>query len=119
MTDYGISGLRDADGERKVVEHTHQFDGEDVTIKFVPPTIAEVDDLEELLEQEDLSPADIQQPLNDYLVEPTIPDGEDWTLREFNCYIEAIYSWSLGQADHTAPAEIEAELDAQPETEGN
>jgi len=118
MTEYGITGLRDADGGLNAIEHTFQFNGEPVTIEFVPPTISESDSLEEMLEKEDLSPAEIQEPLNEYLVEPAIPDGDDWTLREFNCYIMGIYKWSMGQADGTVPAEISDELDEHGD-EGN
>lgn len=118
MSDYGIAGLRDSDGERKPVEHTTDWNGDEVTVKFVPPTITEVDDLEELLNQEDLTPKEIQGPLNEYLVEPSIPDDQEWTLPEFNCYIGAIYEWSMGDGDGAAGA-VADELEERDGDEGN
>jgi len=98
MSDYGLTDLRDSDGQRQPVEHTFEWgdDDEEVTIRFVPPTLYEVDEIEDMMNADDLSVDEIQEPLDDYLIEPSIPDGEDWTLREFQCYLQGIYLWSMG-----------------------
>jgi len=96
MTEYGLTGLRDGDGNRQPVEHTFEYSGDKVTIKFIPPTLNEVDDIEEMMQDDDLDVDEIQQPLDDYLVKPSLPDDDGWTLREFDAYISGIYEWSMG-----------------------
>ena len=98
MSEYGLTDLRDGDGQRQPVEHTFEWgdDDQEVTIRFVPPTLNEVDEIEDMMDSEDLSLDEIQEPLDDYLVEPSLPDEEGWTLREFWCYMTGIYQWSLG-----------------------
>jgi hypothetical protein len=118
MSEFGLPGLRDSDGHRKVVTHSFETNaGESVTIKFRPPTINALDDLEELLERDELNADEVQEPLNQHLVEPSIPDDEDWTMREFNAYITAIYEWSVGAAG--PGSDIADELDARMDGEGN
>jgi len=98
MTKYGLSDIRDSEGQRQPVEHTFEWgkDDDEVTIKFVPPTLNEVDEIEDMMDAEDLSVDEIQEPLDDYLIEPSIPDDENWTLREFQCYMWGVYQWSMG-----------------------
>jgi hypothetical protein len=113
MSEYGLAGLRDADGTRQPVEHTYEYAGDEVTIKFIPPTLNEVDEIEERMQDDDLDVEEIQQPLDDYLIEPSIPDGEGWTLREFDAYITGIYEWSMGAEG------IHAEVRDELEERGN
>lgn len=117
MTEFGL-GIRDADGERMLVEHTYDWQGQTVTIEFLPPTIAEADELETLLEKDDLSVEEVQQPLDDFLERPSIPDGESWTLREFNAYIQGIYSWTMGAEGLGEDISDELE-DVEGDAEGN
>jgi hypothetical protein len=111
MSEYGLTGLRDADGTRQPVEHTHEYGGDAVTIRFIPPTLNEVDEIEAMIQDDDLDIEEIQQPLDDYLVKPSLPDDEGWTLREFDAYITAIYEWSMGaEGIH---AEVRDELEGR------
>jgi len=117
MPEYGLTSLRESDGTRKPQEHTFQWGGREVTIKFIPPDLAGIEEFEGLMEREDLDVEEIQSILDRHLVEPSIPEEESWTLREFQCYITGMYEWSMeGAGSH---AEIREELEQHIDDEGN
>lgn len=113
--EYGLTGLRDRDGELRPVEYTFEFGGETLTIKFHPPTLAEQEELENLDEDEPAS--EMASILDDYMIKPQIPDDGSWTAREMNAYLTGILQWSMGGTD--LGQEIEEEIDERTASEGN
>lgn len=114
MSSYGLSSVRDNDGNLQVVEHTYEWNGQEVTIKFTPPTIQEQDRLENM--GDDVDPDELEGILNDKLVEPSLPDGESWTMREMMCYMEGMIRYSVGGELGDA---VQEELEARQDSVGN
>jgi len=113
---YGLTGLRDKDGDLQNVDYTYEWAGETVTIQFRPPTLAEQEELEDLDEDE---PAEnLESLLDDHMVKPSVPDDGSWTAREMWCYISGILRWSMG-GENTLAADIEEEIDERTDGEGN
>lgn len=116
-TEYGLTGLRDKDGELQAVDHTIEWNDSEVTIRFRPPTLAEQDELENLDEDEPVEK--MEEILDKHMVKPAIPEDSSWTAREMWVYIQAIIDWSMG-GDGGIGDEIEEEIDERtPGDKGN
>jgi hypothetical protein len=116
MSDYGLPDLRDKDGELQEAEHTYQWDGQEITIKLIPPTISEYDEYVSL--GEDADESELRRIVDDHLVKPDIPEDEDLTMRELLCYTQGIVAYCRGSSG--IAAEIRDELEErQDEAQGN
>lgn len=115
-TEYGLAGLRDADGELQTVDHTYQWAGEEVTIRFDPPTLSQQEELESLDDDEPVE--EMEGLLDTLMVKPSTPEDGSWTAREMQCYLQGIIAWSLGQEDGLAQ-EVQDEIDDRTDAEGN
>ena len=93
MPEYGIPDIRDADGDLKGVDHTYEWNGHEVTIKHVPVTISEQQDIE--AQGADVDVEYMQDFLDDHLVKPAAPAG-DWSLAEVLCYFEGMIDFASG-----------------------
>lgn len=118
MSEYGLPGVRDKDGELQSVEHTFRFDGDEIDIKLRPPTITEYEDLEELMDEDDVEPDELEAVARDYLVKPDIPEDESLSFRETVAYIHGIMDHAAGGSG--VHEEIQEELEElQQEQAGN
>lgn len=113
MSEYGLPDTRDSEGERKAVEHTYDWNGREVTIKLLPPTISEQQEYEQLGDEADAE--ELAAILDTHLVEP---DHDDYTTREMLCYIEGIVDYGVGGGGEVAH-EVREEIDARKGTAGN
>lgn len=98
MTEYGLPSVRDREGDLQAVDHTFTFDGDEVSIRFTPPTIAEYEDLEEFQQRQDVDPDELENVVRDYLVKPDIPEDQSLTFRETLAYLQGIMDYSTGGA---------------------
>jgi len=114
MTDYGLPGHRDSEGNLKPTDHTFDWNGQDVTIRILPPTLSQIDEIENL--PEDVSADVMEEHLTDIVVKPEV---EDMTVPEMNAFIQGVmdYAYSGGTA---LAQEARAELDErEAEAAGN
>lgn len=117
MSEYGLTSLRDADGELQAVDHSYEWGGQEVTIKFVPPTLSQQEQLEDL--DDDAAADKLEELLDRHMVKPSVPENESWTAREMWCYITGIMRWSMGE-DGGLGEELESEIDERTgEGQGN
>jgi hypothetical protein len=108
MTEYGLPSTRDKDGELQPVDHSYQWDGDEVTIKLIPPTISEFEEYESM--GEETGSSELRDIIDKHLVKPAIPEDEDLTMRELLCYVEGIVDYSEGSSDEYAE-EVQEELE--------
>lgn len=92
MTSYGIPDIRDSEGNLKGVDHTYEWNGREVTIKHVPLTSAEQQEIES--EGMDIDVSTMEEFLDRKMVEPS-PEG-DWALAEVMCYFEGVVDFATG-----------------------
>lgn len=116
MTEYGLPSVRDKDGELQAVEHEFEWDGDNITIKLLPPTITEQERYEQL--GEDADAERLREIIDKHLVKPEIPDDEDLTGRELTCYLEGIVDYSVGGGS-ALRQEVAEELERRQDTQGN
>lgn len=112
MTQYGLTGRRDNDGNRKAIEHSYEWNGEEVTIKLIPPTVSEAEEYEAL--GDDVSPTEMESIIDDHLEKPVI---NDMTVEELQCYAKGIFS-AVSEADDFAQS-VDEELDKRSADSGN
>lgn len=94
---YGLPEVRDREGNLQAVDHTFDWGGQSVTIRFRPPTIREVEDLERFGEQKEVDAEELEGVLDEFMIEPAPPSGDEgWTMREVMCYLEGILDYSTG-----------------------
>lgn len=115
MTEYGLPNTRDKDGELQAIDHTYDFDGEEITIKFRPPTVSEFERIEEIQQQADVDPSELEDLLREFLCKPEIPEDDSFSFREMMAYLEGIVQYSTGGGgmQEEARAELEQHLDAE------
>jgi hypothetical protein len=93
--EYGLPNLRDDEtGDLKPVTHTFTFDGDEVTIKFIPPTLAVTEEYAELGDR--LDDETTAKMLSDILIEPDLAPDE-FTQRELIAYPQGLKEWNLGR----------------------
>lgn len=114
-TQYGLTDERNSDGSRKAVKHSYEFDGQDITVKLLPPTISEVEEYEQLQEKEEPEASELREIIHRHIKKPEIDDP---TMREVQCYVQAILDYSLGGGNELAEM-AEAELEKRDGSEGN
>lgn len=90
---YGIPDIRDASGDFKDVDHSFEWNGQEVIIKHIPLTAPEQQRIED--QGEDLDMEFMANILDEKMVEPAPPDG-DWALAELTCYFEGIVDFASG-----------------------
>jgi len=109
---YGLPDTRDEDGGRKAVDHTFEWGGQEITIKLLPPTIAQQQEYEELGEEADAEA--LAEILDEHLVKP---DVDDPTTRELFCYLEGIVDYGVSGGGEVAD-EVREEIEERKD-EGN
>lgn len=115
MTEYGLAGLRDKDGELQTVEYSFEWSGQEITLKIRPPTLSEQQALEDL--GDDASADELQTILDRHIVKPDV--AGDYTTREMWAYVEGLMRFSMGE-DNDLADQVANELDArQSDSEGN
>jgi len=115
MTDYGLTGLRDKDGEIQPVDYTYEWNGQEITIKLRPPTIAEQEEIEQL--DDDAPAGELEDLLSRHILKPEIKDS--WTTREMWAYIEGLMRWSMGDDAGDLADELADELEKRDQSSGN
>lgn len=94
MSDYGLPIDRTGDDNQPdPVEHTYQWDGDDVTIVLVPPTLGQIKTYEDLGDDTEIE--ELEKIVDKHVEKPEIP-AEDMTLEEINCYVEGILDHGQG-----------------------
>lgn len=94
-TEYGLPNLRDDEtGDLKPVTHTFTFDGDEVTIKFVPPTLAKTEEYADMGDR--LDDETTAEMLSEILIEPDLEPAE-FTQRELIAYPQGLKEWNLGR----------------------
>jgi len=115
MTEYGLPTSRDNEGNRKPVDHSYEYDGDDITIKLLPPTISEIEEYENL--DDNVNAAQLRDILDTHLVRP---EQEDYTIDELWAYYSGILEYALDGNTSELAAEAEQRLDERAdEGEGN
>lgn len=101
-TRYGLPSVRDRDGNLKPVDYTFTYRGEEVTVRIVPPTAAEVDQYESL---DDPTATHLAEIVCNHIVKPDYDDPEELTMAEITCYSQGILTFHGGDgADELADA---------------
>jgi len=114
MTDYGLPSRRDSNGDRKPVDQTYEWNGEELTVKILQPTVAQAEEYEEL--GEDISPMKMAEIVRKHLVKPEIP-ADDMTVEELQCYSRGIFE-SVADEEKFAQ-EVDKELEKRSSSAGN
>jgi hypothetical protein len=114
MTEYGLPGHRDNDGNRKPVDYTFEWNGDDVSIRILPPTLSEMDYIEQL--PEDVDPDTLRDAIIDILVEPELDDNP--TTTEIFAYMVGIQQYAYSGGSPIAQ-EAREELDRRGDDAGN
>lgn len=104
MTEYGITKERDSDGNRKPVDHTFEFDGDEITIQLMPPTISEVEEFEEF--GDDMPASKLKEIFNRHILKP---DVEDPTITELTAYVQGLVDYANGGTELADAAKEELE----------
>lgn len=88
MSDYGLPTQRTGDDNNPdPVDHTFEWDGDEVTIKLVPPTLGQIKRYENL--GDDVGIEALEEIVDDHIEKPEIP-AENMTMEEINCYVNGI-----------------------------
>jgi len=90
MSEYGLPSARDSDGDRRATDHSYEWNGQEITIKILPPTVAEAEEYEHL--GDDVSPTEMANIIDKHLKKPEIDDPSDMTIQELRAYAEGIFS---------------------------
>lgn len=114
MSEYGIPDIRDADGSLKGVDHTFAWSGQEITIKHIPVTLSEQQEIESKGEEIDI--AEMEHFLDDKLVKPEVDD--EWAIAEVMCYFEGIVDFATGGGGDVMQQARE-ELERRADEEGN
>lgn len=114
--EYGLPVPRDRDGELQSVEHTYEWQGHEVTIKLVPPTIADLREYEQFGDETETD--DLMKVYERHIVEPSVPT-DAVTMRELLCYIEGVIDYgAAGGSDLVAQAQEALDERSDPGNEG-
>lgn len=98
MSEYGLPSARDSDGELQAVEHSYTFDGQEITIVLLPPTVSQFEEFEAMAADADPDPDELEQIIRRHIVKPEIPADESLTFREIRGYAEGIRTHAQGGA---------------------
>lgn len=116
MTEYGLPSQRDSEGQLKGVDHTYEWDDEEVTIQLIPPTISQFEEYEDL--GEETGAGELSEIVERHVVKPKISDT-NLTARELLCYVQGIMHYSTGDSGAGLSEDIQEELDAREGGRGN
>jgi hypothetical protein len=112
MPEYGLPSQRDAEGNLQAVEHTFEFDDQEVTIKLVPPTFTQLEEYEDM--GENVSTDELRTIIDKHLAKPDLKPGE-MTVREVECYVQGIVDYDAAGSDLAQAAQEElAERESAP-----
>lgn len=114
MTEYGLPNRRDSEGNRKAQEHSYEWNGQEITIKIIPPSVAQAEEYEAL--GDDIAPTEMAEIVNKHVEKPQI-EAEDMGMDELLCYAEGIFDYVQGGDDFEAA--VDAELEQRESGEGN
>lgn len=115
MTQYGLPGVRNAEGQLQAVDHTFDFDGDEIVIKLYPPTISEFERYEDMGSDVDID--ELFDIVDKHLVKPEI-EREGMTSRELMCYLQGIVDYGIGGGNQFM-RQVQQELDEREATAGN
>jgi len=108
MADYGLPEVRDPDtGDLQPVDHTFEFDNDEVTIRILPPTLSEQEEYENL--GMETGADELRDILEDHLIKPEPPADGEWSMRELMAYLQGILDYSTGGTDQSALVQEEIE----------
>lgn len=112
---YGLTGIRDEEtGEVDTDEFVFEWDGQEVRLELVPPTLTQQENYEGL--GSDVEVEQLREIVERHVVKPEEPP-DDWTLREVSCYLEGIMRYSAQGG--TDLGQVAREELAQRESPGN
>lgn len=90
--EYGLPDPReDADSGRRGVDHEFEWNGEEVSLRLVPPTLNQLQEYQNVGAEADAD--ELKNILDRHIVKPEKDPG-DMTMREVNCYIEGLLDYS-------------------------
>ena len=113
MSEWGLTSERNSKGERKPVEYEYEYQGEEVRVKLLPPTVSELEEYEEL--GEDTGAGELAEIVDKHIVKPEVDDP---TIRELFCYVEGIVSYGASGGNDFV-AEARKELEERADESGN
>lgn len=91
MSEYGLATPRDDETDDPLpVDHTYEWDEEEVTIELVPPTLDQLEEYQDL--GGDVDTDRLRDIVDKHITKPDIPAGK-MTVREVNCYIRGILDY--------------------------
>lgn len=105
MSEYGISDERDSEGNRKAVDHTYTYQGREIKIQLLPPTISEVESFEDF--GDDMPVSKLRDIFNKHILKPDI---EDPTIKELMAYVHGLVDYGNSGTDLAQAAQEELEL---------
>lgn len=91
MSEYGLTQPRDDDGDPEPVDHTYEWDGEEVTIELVPPTLEQLKEYRDLGTDADME--ELEKIVDRHVIKPEMPAAE-MTEREVTCYMFGLRDYS-------------------------
>lgn len=107
MSEYGLAGRRDNEGNRKPVEHEFEWKGQPVTIKLLPPTVSEAEEYEDL--GEEVGAGEMADIVGNHIVKPEFEDASDMTVEELQAYVMGIMDYASDGDD--LQDRVDAELE--------
>lgn len=115
-SNYGLPVPRDGEGELQAVDHEYEWGGQNVQIKIIPPTIAQIREYEKF--GTDASVDDMIDVYERHIEEPSIPT-DNLTSRELMCYVEGIVDYGTGGGGSDIVQQAQAELEQRETAAGN
>lgn len=114
---YGLPSPRDDEGNLKPVDHEFEFDGREVRIQLIPPTINQFEEYETL--GEEISMEKVRGIIDRHIEKPTVDAGEI-TMYELQCYFAGILDYATTGGSSELMETVRDELDRrQEEAAGN
>lgn len=107
---YGLPSLRGEDNQLVPVDHTFEWNGEQVRIKLLPPTIRQVTEYEKLGTDVDVDR--LEEIVDQHIVEPDMPASE-MSMHEINCYIYGIQDHGAGGGEADLMEQVRNELESR------
>lgn len=91
---YGLPTPRDGENNLLPQDHSYEWNGQEVKIKLIPPTISQLEQYQNL--GDDVEVDALRDIVDTHVEEPLKSKGlnaGDLTVREVNCYVEGIIDY--------------------------
>lgn len=95
--EWGLPGFRDGEGRVNPIEHEFDHQGDTGRILFVPPSLTTIQEWQDL--GEEMSVAQMNDIMDEYVLKPSIPDDEEWTGEEAMVFIREIANRTMQGVD--------------------